>query len=178
MPQALRRRMLAPVMSCPDRRICPAVGFFRPQMTSHRSSWPLPLTPAMPKISPWRMVKEMPLSRGAACFSCRETSRSVSTGSPVQSFWSRAGGTISWPIIRRASCCSLVSARRTSSTTTPLRMTTMRSATSMTSFILWVMKTTLLPLEVKSLINCMRCSDSWGVRTAVGSSMMRTPALI
>ena len=57
-------------------------------------------------------------------------------------------------------------------------MTTIRSATSMTSFILWVMNTTLLPLAVKLLINRIRLSDSWGVSTAVGSSMIRMLVLM
>ena len=60
----------------------------------------------------------------------------------------------------------------------PARMTTILSAACMTSFILCVIKITEFPCFVKSRINCISVSDSCGVRTAVGSSMMRIRAFI
>ena len=42
----------------------------------------------------------------------------------------------------------------------------------MTSFILCVMKITEFPFATYCLMNCIKVSDSCGIRTAVGSSML------
>ena len=47
----------------PSRRTCPPVAARMPASTSSSSDWPLPATPAMPRISPARTVKLTAFSR-------------------------------------------------------------------------------------------------------------------
>ncbi|CAB5012399.1 unannotated protein [freshwater metagenome] len=61
-------------------------------------------------------------------------------------------------------------------TTLPLRMIVILSAASWTSRNLWVMKTIDVPLSRKLFIFLNNSSVSCGVKTAVGSSRMRTLA--
>ena len=162
-------------MSFPLRKTLPSVTGRAPQMTSHSSSCPLPLTPATPNISPSMIWKVRWSSTGMAplCFTVTFLS-SRHTFFPWSSCSSsRFAATISLPIISLASSTSLVSLAVRFPVSLPFLITIIRSATSMTSFILWVMKITELPFAVYSFTNCIRVSDSWGVRTAVGSSMIR-----
>ena len=63
-----------------------------------------------------------------------------------------------------------------SPTTSPRRMTVMRSATARTSRSLWVMKTMEVPESLSSPMMLISSSVSCGVSTAVGSSRMSTRA--
>ena len=61
-------------------------------------------------------------------------------------------------------------------TTLPRRMTVIRSAISRTSYSLWLMNTMLVPSAARRRRTAKISTVSWGVRTAVGSSRMRTLA--
>ena len=61
-------------------------------------------------------------------------------------------------------------------TTLPRRITVMMSAISLTSFSLWVMKRIDFPAAASERMISIKASISWGVKTAVGSSRIRSSA--
>src|SRR5712692_8398768 len=63
-PASLSPRASAAVTSCSPSSTRPPVARRVPASTSTSSLWPLPSTPAIPRISPWRSSNEMPRSAG------------------------------------------------------------------------------------------------------------------
>ena len=155
-----------------------------PVRTWLSSRWPLPATPAMPRISPaWR--SRIDIARAAGC---QASSRA---GTPSQAEH-RTGAetraapgarlrmspsTISRPTISRASIFWSQSAVFSVATFRPPRSTVMRSEISSTSSSLWLMKMTALPRATKSRSALNSSRASAGVSTAVGSSRISTRAL-
>ena len=146
-------------------------------MASASSRWPLPATPAMPTISPPRTWRESPrsaLSPRSPSAARSRASRTTGPGSPSPA--AQTGNSCSPPIISEASSPGDVSAFSTVALCRPCRMTVTRSAISITSMSLWVMKTMAFPSSAMRRMTPKRSRTSRGVRTAVGSSMMRISA--
>ena len=140
--------------------------------TSASSVWPLPCTPATPRISPLRTSSPTCARSGAPVGERSETSSSARPTSPgaAGSFSTRS--MTGRPTIIVASSSRLESAEACP-TTLPRRMTVISSATAWTSRSLWVMKTMEVPAAASSFMTCMSSSVSCGVSTAVGSSRTR-----
>ena len=154
--------------------IWPAVVGRSPVMTSASSRWPLPETPAIPRISPrappgdvlqrlgtrGRPGRRRPPARGLAgpgslaslAVASRDTSR---------------------PTISPASSSASVPAVGTVVIEWPWRKIVTRSATASTSGSLWEMKITVRPAAAMSRTLEKSWSASCGVSTVVGSSRMR-----
>lgn len=86
-------------MGAPSSRIASRCTGTSPDSASVNSSWPLPATPATPRISPARRSKEMSWRSTPNCFAAgSDRPRTVSRTSPGFSM-SVAGGFSSCPII-------------------------------------------------------------------------------
>ena len=136
---------------------------------------PLPSTPAMPTISLACTSSEMP--RTLSCPSSR-TCRSAMrrTQAPRSIFGLFACRLTSRPTISRASSFPFVDRVCRHVTTRPSRITVTRSASSMISCSLCVTITMERPSALRPRSTVNRWSFSCGVRTAVGSSRIRTLA--
>ena len=116
------------VRSCPRKMTCPSITGRSPVMTSASSVWPLPATPAIPKISPPRIWKDTSLSLSA--FTLRRSSTtSLTSDTSFLSMWNIT----SRPTINRARSALLVSPISTVATFFPSRKTVTRSEKAMTS---------------------------------------------
>ena len=165
-----------PVTSWPLMTMRPDSTGRRPVRASTNSVWPLPCTPAMPRISPARTLKETPSTATRPRSSSTRRSSTRSTSSPG---WAGRLSTVSntsRPTIMAAREASVAWSGVVVPTSRPARNTLMRSATASTSLSLWVMKMMLLPWAAKLRMTSKRSSASWGVSTEVGSSRMRMSA--
>ena len=139
-------------------------------------SFPWPARPPMPRISP--------------SFTSRLTLRTVSPGISTQSFSifrmvllssteetaadTEGASFTSRPTIHRVISSTLVSDAGTSFTRTPSRMTATLLQTARISCRRWVMKITAIPRADMPRMDSRSASASCSVRTAVGSSRIRS----
>ena len=146
-------------------------------MTWASSLWPLPATPAMPRISPERTSSETPRKAGSSLSFSAWTSRTERTTGPGRNGVRSRTSSTSRPTISRArSDLVAPAAGSPAAVTLPRRMTVTRSAMASTSASLWLMKTMERPLAVIVRSVLKSSSTSCGASTAVGSSMIRTLA--
>ncbi len=155
----------------------PEVQRRRPVRTWASSDWPLPATPATPRISPDRTSREIPRRAGRPRSLCARTSCMRSTTGPGANGVRSIASTTSRPTIRRARPAVVVSAiGMPAAVARPRRITLTRSAIWLTSPSLWLMKTTDAPPATMERRVRNRSAASCGARTAVGSSRMRIRA--
>ncbi len=150
-----------------------------PMIASTSSSWPLPATPAMPKISPARTSKLTPWTTSwpRSSATLRSSTLSIDVGRACSRRGRRSAARRGRPSARRGPPRSSRTGMRVP-TTLPRRMTVMRSAISRTSYSLWLMKMIDVPSSFVSWRRTAKISRvSCGVRTAVGSSRTRIRAL-
>jgi len=139
-------------------------------------AWPLPSTPARPKISPLRTTRESP-STATVPRSSRTRSPSIArTGSPGLAVPRSTFRTTARPTIIEARSALVAPAGRVSPVTRPARMTTMRSLISRTSSSLWLMKMMDRLSAARERMMAKSSRASCGVSTAVGSSRIRMRA--
>ena len=169
-PASRTRLGSAPVTSVPSIDTLPAVTGRRPAIASASSRWPLPETPAMPRMRPPRtstsrsLTAAVPLSPSTV--RPRMLSRTPRSGVSAMSGASFTGR----PTIMWASPSRSVSAGTVVPTTQPSRSTVIRSARASTSWSLCEMNTRPRPsLAIRRRV-MNRSSTSPGVSTAVGSS--------
>ncbi len=144
-------------------------------MASTSSPWPLPSTPAMPRISPWWIVKLMSSSSARApARSVRSRTVSIGTSVTVDSVVCGLGSSL--PTMSSASWRDVVPFGSTVATVSPRRMTVIESATDSTSSSLCEMKMTVRPSALSSRRLAKSSSTSCGTSTAVGSSRIRVVA--
>ena len=169
-----------------DARRCPAIA-------SASSRWPLPLTPATPRISPGRTCSETPrrpISPPRAATWRSSSSSRGSAGSPARgecpSTWScsstsSGSGAACWPnIIPTITACSSswvrpprsAGARRPA--TRPCLSTVTRSPMPVASWSLWVMRTTARPWAFSRPSAFASSVTPCGVSMDVGSSRIST----
>ena len=146
-----------------------------PAMASTSSFCPLPSTPAIPRISPSAREKRIPLTDGSFRSSLTCRSFTLSMVFPVLADSLRGGATCR-PTIISANWAGVDSATSTSSMRRPPLSTVTRSATAFTSLSLWVMKMIERPLSARFRRILISSPTSPGVRTAVGSSRIRSSA--
>ena len=123
----------------------PALGTFRWKSISTSSFWPLPSTPAMPRISPRRREKDTLSSiflPHSLTYSRSRTRRTSSFGWAL-SFWTFS--TTSRPTIRREISWGVTSLVSWTPMDLPPRRMVMRSVISMISLSLWEMKISVYP---------------------------------
>ena len=119
----------------------PAFGVRKPKSMSTSSFWPLPSTPAMPRISPRRTSKEI-LSSIFLCHSLTySTSRTRSTTSVGCALSFCTFRMTSRPTISREISSFVTSQVLYTPIERPPRMMVSRSVISMISLSLWEMKT-------------------------------------
>ena len=141
------------------------------------SVWPLPSTPAMPRISPERISRLTPSSAFRFSLTTVASRRAMTTlCSPGTSFFSAWKETMR-PTMSSASLLSSTSLVATEVMTWPLRRMVTVSARARVSLSLWVMMRMVLPLSLSRRSTLNRSVTSCGVSTAVGSSRMRISAL-
>ena len=168
-PGVLEARGPAPVMSLPVSSTRPCAGLRSPVSASTSSSWPLPATPAMPRISPARTSNVTPLTASwprssSTRRSCTDEGRARGCDSPR----STTSCTLR-PTISAARSSSSVSDGMRSPTTLPRRMTVIRSAISRTSYSLWLMKMMRVALgseplqDLEDLLRLLRREDRRGL---------------
>ena len=161
----------------PLRYISPASSFRRPMSASASSVWPLPSTPAMPRISPFftendiLRIFDSSLSPGAYIPSTRSA-----TSSPTSRSTCFEPTNAARPSMSAASLFLSVSCFSTVATVSPARMIVIRSLISITSLSLWEIKMMLVPAACNLRITLKSSFVSWGVKTAVGSSSIMTCA--
>ena len=175
MPILERSRIDALVISCPLNRILPPVIFSSPVSPCTNSLCPFPSIPAIQTISPRRTLKEISFTALLECALLGTVICSTfSTVSPgFAGFLSTEKFTF-LPTIILESSSFVVSFTFTVPTYLPLRRIVQRSATSIISFSLCVMNRMDLPSFARFFIIFISSSISCGVRTAVGSSKIRT----
>ena len=165
-------------MSSPRTSKWPDTVGLNPASASISSFCPFPDTPAIPRISPAYRSK----LRSFTAFSflsfstVRPLTRRIASFLVVFSVFRRPME-ISRPTISWASSCSVVSSFFRAFTRRPSRSTVIRSANSITSFILCVMKMMVQPMAAMLRRVPNSSLTSSGVRTAVGSSRIRILAL-
>ena len=144
-PFSIKARGGSPVRSSPRIRISPAAGGTRPVIASINSVWPLPATPAMPRISPRRNLKDMPATGALVSRPLGINSRTSMAGSSeLTAGRSIYSGTVS-PNVRRVNSSSSVSLIWQVPCILPSFSTVTRSETANTSRILCEIKTMPLP---------------------------------
>src|SRR5579863_2445303 len=168
MPASSRAWVEAWPRSEPARRTDPVEGR-SPISASHSSVWPLPWTPARPRISPARTWNETSRTDSSPCSPATLSPATSSTTSPGLAAVLLTRSCTDRPTIRAASSASLVLGGR-SPTTSPRRMTVIVSAISWTSLSLCEMKMMDRPSARSSRMIRNRSCVSCGVSTAVGSS--------
>ena len=134
------------------------------------SRWPLPDTPAMPTISPWRTCKSigdrfMPNGSWRASCNCR-TSSTTAPGWLV--WWSSAGGSL--PIIIWLKEALVSSLGMHAPLTRPARSTVQWVHSARISCSLWLMYKILQPSATNWRSTANSLSTACGVSTEVGSS--------
>ncbi|CRQ32419.1 hypothetical protein PAERUG_E16_London_17_VIM_2_04_14_00309 [Pseudomonas aeruginosa] len=142
-----------------------------PLSRASNSSWPLPATPAIPRISPLRTSRSRPVKdtpKGSGLRQCR--SRTWRKGAPPVAFGYSAARPSASPTISRASSRSEHCAGTHCPATRPPRSTVARWQSARTSASLWLMKRTLQPSSARRRRVTKRSSASRGVSTEVGSS--------
>ena len=165
-------------IASPSISMEPLVLGRRPARTSTSSRWPLPATPAMPRISPAFTCSETSVSAGRPRSPSADrlsTDRTVAAPGSAPPPW-RITDVTSLPTMSSARLSREEPAASTVATDFPSRSTVIRSAIEATSPSLWEMKITLLPCRAIERNVVTSDSASGGVRTAVGSSMMSTCA--
>ena len=133
-------------MSLPSSVTLPAVGGISPSRDLTSSVWPLPCTPAMPRISPASHVEATPSTTVPAVVDHGEVVDHQHDSSGVAAALSTVSLTAR-PTISSASSVSLVASGVAVATTLPRRTTVIRSAMAITSLSLCVMKTMDVPLS-------------------------------
>ena len=174
-PISVTARTDMEVMSAPSTVIAPDSRPRSAQITSANSVWPLPDTPAMPRISPDRTVRSTSCSAVIPRSLRAETPLSSRAGSPVTTLCSTLR-TRSSPVMSLAISLAVAPSVGRVISLIPWRSTVRRSETASTSRSLWVMKITLRPPAANSRTTAKSSSASLAVRTAVGSSRIRTRA--
>ena len=155
-------------MSSPSSKICPPSAFINPATHFTSSDCPFPLTPAIPTISPSPTC----ILRWSIIFL---PSPFITRSFISKIFFSDLCGvgffsTICLPTIKNESSAADVFSLIRSATTSPARITTTLSATSITSLSLCVIIIRLLPIAASAFMVFSRLSTSSGVKTADGSS--------
>ncbi len=151
--------------------ILPDATLRSPARASASSLWPFPATPAMANISPERRLKETSFkaSRPLSFLTCR-----CSTSSSTWAFSFVVFLTVLLKVLEPTTAfvrrSTVASPAGISSSTLPPFKTVIRSECSITSFILWEMKITVLPSSAIFLKVLNISLDSCGVSTAEGSS--------
>ena len=163
-------------MRVPFTRISPDISGSRPEMASASSDCPFPCTPAMPTTSPRCTLRETFFTAGSPILSQQEIFSASRITSPGLNSSLLTSSITSRPTIIMAIFFSSVSLVSTLAVTTPARITVIRSVTSLTSANLWVIKMMHFPFFFKFISVSISCRISWGVRTAVGSSIIRISA--
>ena len=159
-----------PVTSVPSIDTLPAAIGRRPAIASASSRWPLPETPAMPRMRPPRTSRSRSFTASVP-LSPTTVSPEMLSRTPRSSVSAMSGASLTGrPTIMWARPSRSVSAGTVVPTTQPSRSTVIRSARASTSCSLWEMKISPCPsLAIRrSVMN--RSSTSPGVSTAVGSS--------
>ncbi len=132
-------------MGVPKIVISPCSILLSPVRTSTNSLWPLPSTPAMPKISPACTWKEMSVSSDSFRRPLAETPCTFKTTGPVLVLGALIFRKTSLPTINMANFSFVASATSSVPCTFPSRITVIRSDISITSCNLWEMKMTVFP---------------------------------
>ena len=156
----------------------PWLVFLRPVKASTNSDWPFPSTPAIPTISPFLIFKLTPLTANnpRASWTQRSSTFKISSSGFASSFFTCRKTSL--PTIWEANSAIEVFLVSETPCTSPALITVTRSAISITSLSLWVIKTTVFPSSTNVLITVNNSSVSWGVSTAVGSSNIRIFAFL
>ncbi len=175
-PQSAILRGDWPVSSRPRITTRPRRGLLRPVSTSTSSRWPLPATPAIPRISPRHTWKDTPRRAGSPRSEEAWRSSTIRASSPGWHTPLDSRNTTSRPTIIRARVGLSTSEMALVPTTFPRRITVTRSATSITSSSLWEMKMTACPSSFIRSSTLNSSWVSWGVSTLVGSSRIRMSA--
>ena len=175
-PNEINLRADVRVTSRPLSKTLPERGCRSPTRASTSSFWPLPSTPATPTISPDRISSSTPSTAAWRRSSSMTSCCSCITGLPGRAGFLSTCSMTGRPTINRARSGGLDSRGVVVATTLPWRITVIRSAISMTSRSLCVMKIIALPSLARLRRISNRPGASWGVRTAVGSSMISSRA--
>ena len=171
MPARNRSFTLSLRISFPWYSICPLFILRIPVITSASSFCPLPSTPAIPRISPLRIVR-LTWSRDilVLCFLWRHTSLRLKAVSPAADSLISLPALSSRPIMQADSSSGVVSSVTRLLTFRPSRSTVTRSLISMISPRRWVMIMIPYPSSRSRFKTPKKFSVSWGVSTPVGSS--------
>ena len=137
-------------MSFPSRMTCPPSAFRRPARTSANSCCPLPDTPAMPKISPSRTVKEAFLSDQPLVAEARTGPSPRGSASPASTSALSTRKITSRPTISLARLLSVRCPVSSRAVTLPCRRTVTLSLMASTMGSLWVMKGHRWPVHPRS----------------------------
>ena len=173
-PARIAARGSPPRSGLPPTLTTPALAGRMPVSTSASSRWPFPATPATPSTSPARTASETSCRASTPRSPFAQSPSASRTTSPAWLGTRRRSVSTSWPTIRDASSSRVTSAVRSVATERPPRRTVTRSATSITSWSLWVMTITACPSAAITRSVRNRLCASCGVSTAVGSSRIRT----
>ena len=120
-----------------------------PPSTSSNSDWPLPATPAIPRISPARTERSTPLSRSTPFSSVDAQVLDLEHDAPgLAGVLSTRKSTLR-PTISSASASGLVPDVLTVAVISPRRMTLTMSVISMISRSLWVIRTMVFPSRLQ-----------------------------
>ena len=144
-----------------------------PDSASSSSLWPLPETPAMPRISPARRSKPTLSTRVTPLPSTTVRSRTDSRTSPGFALVLSSSRRTLRPTISSASCSRVACLVGRVATISPPRMTETVSVIARISRSLWVMRTMVTPRAFRARRIWNSWSVSCGVSTPVGSSRIR-----
>ena len=175
-PASVRWRTDILLISLPFNLTTPLSAGFNPVIASINSVCPFPSIPATPKISPSRNVNDKFLSASTPrAFFTHKFSTSRIGAPTLASSLSNLNVTLR-PTIKSAKSCSDTSSTTTVPIPLPLRIIVQCLATALISFNLWVIIMIDFPSAVNCFMICIKCSISWGVKTAVGSSKIKISA--
>ena len=154
----------------------PLVILRTPVKASTSSDWPLPSTPAIPRISPALTSKLTPCStsRPRSESACRFSTCNITGPGWAGVLLTRKS--TSRPTIMRAISAWFVSFVTSSPTFLPRRSTVMVSVSSSTSRNLCVIKMIVFPCCARPRKTPNSSKVSCGVKTPVGSSIIRISA--
>ena len=151
-PFSRRDRTEALVISLPVIWTLPASILWVPKIAPTSSCWPLPSTPAIPKISPCRTSNETASTIGRSSSSSTVTLLSFIPISSLIFESVISGFGSSEPTINSARSVAETSDGLTVATVLPCRRTVIVSAISRTSSSLWSIKMMVAPLALSSLM--------------------------
>ena len=149
-PSARILRTERPASSCPSTVTRPRYLRTSPHRTSAASFWPLPSTPASPRISPRCTAKETPDTASFPPLPAMCRSETAATSSPGEK-GSLSGSVLTEePTIRREISSSVTSLTSYVPSVLPARITVTRSQSRLISRSLCVMMTMLHPSSLRS----------------------------